>query len=126
MGSVLAASSPNPPPPASGGTPAPGLTVPPGFGMPPVSAVIPQTGESSAQQQESENALPNPGAFDECHRKCKGKRSRLEKNVYWSGMSVCSRFVLPVCVFSSEVFPLQMEGVKLVVNKGLSNHFQVS
>ncbi|KAL3984142.1 mitochondrial import receptor subunit TOM40B [Oreochromis aureus] len=95
MGSVLAASSPNPPPPASGGTPAPGLTVPPGFGMPPVSAVIPQTGEASAQQQESENALPNPGAFDECHRKCK------------------------------EVFPLQMEGVKLVVNKGLSNHFQV-
>uniref|UniRef100_A0AAX7VI66 Translocase of outer mitochondrial membrane 40 homolog, like n=1 Tax=Astatotilapia calliptera TaxID=8154 RepID=A0AAX7VI66_ASTCA len=63
--------------------------------MPPVSAVIPQTGETSAQQQESENALPNPGAFDECHRKCK------------------------------EVFPLQMEGVKLVVNKGLSNHFQV-
>lgn len=26
----------------------------------------------------------------------------------------------------SEVFPLQMEGVRLVVNKGLSNHFQVS
>lgn len=25
-----------------------------------------------------------------------------------------------------EVFPLQMEGVRLVVNKGLSNHFQVS
>lgn len=29
-----------------------------------------------------------------------------------------------LCV--SEVFPLQMEGVRLVVNKGLSNHFQVS
>lgn len=26
----------------------------------------------------------------------------------------------------SEVFPLQMEGVRLLVNKGLSNHFQVS
>lgn len=25
-----------------------------------------------------------------------------------------------------EVFPMQMEGVRLVVNKGLSNHFQVS
>lgn len=25
----------------------------------------------------------------------------------------------------TEVFPLQMEGVRLVVNKGLSNHFQV-
>lgn len=32
-----------------------------------------------------------------------------------------------VCMcFSSEVFPMQMEGVRLVVNKGLSNHFQVS
>lgn len=29
-------------------------------------------------------------------------------------------------VCPSEVFPLQMEGVRLVVNKGLSNHFQVS
>ena len=26
----------------------------------------------------------------------------------------------------SELFPVQMEGVKLTVNKGLSNHFQVS
>lgn len=32
-------------------------------------------------------------------------------------MSVCS---------VSEAFPLQMEGVRLVVNKGLSNHFQIS
>lgn len=32
-------------------------------------------------------------------------------------MSMCS---------VSEVFPLQMEGVRLVVNKGLSNHFQIS
>lgn len=28
--------------------------------------------------------------------------------------------------FFLDVFPLQMEGVRLVVNKGLSNHFQVS
>uniref|UniRef100_A0A3B5ADL8 Mitochondrial import receptor subunit TOM40 homolog n=1 Tax=Stegastes partitus TaxID=144197 RepID=A0A3B5ADL8_9TELE len=96
MGSVLAASSPNPPPPAPGTAAAPGLTVPPGFGMPPVSPVIPQTGATSGQQQEAENPLPNPGTFDECHRKCK------------------------------EVFPMQMEGVRLVVNKGLSNHFQVN
>uniref|UniRef100_A0A2I2YII4 Translocase of outer mitochondrial membrane 40 n=1 Tax=Gorilla gorilla gorilla TaxID=9595 RepID=A0A2I2YII4_GORGO len=40
--------------------------------------------------------LPNPGTFGECHRKCK------------------------------ELFPIQMEGVKLIVNKGLSNHFQVN
>ena len=74
MGSVLAASSPNPPPPAaSGGVAAPGLTVPPGFGMPPVSSVIPPTGLTTGEQPEAENPLPNPGAFDECHRKCKGK-----------------------------------------------------
>ncbi|XP_028289362.1 mitochondrial import receptor subunit TOM40B [Parambassis ranga] len=97
MGSVLAASSPNPPPPAASGSAAtPGLTVPPGFSMPPVSPVIPPAGEASGQQQEAESPLPNPGTFDECHRKCK------------------------------EVFPMQMEGVRLVVNKGLSNHFQVN
>ncbi|XP_008329299.1 mitochondrial import receptor subunit TOM40B isoform X3 [Cynoglossus semilaevis] len=97
MGGVLAASSPNPPPPVtSGAAPAPGLTVPPGFGMPPVSPVIPSTGADPGQQQEARTHLPNPGAFDECHRKCK------------------------------EVFPIQMEGVRLTVNKGLSNHFQVN
>lgn len=74
MGGVLAASSPNPPPPVtSGAAPAPGLTVPPGFGMPPVSPVIPSTGADPGQQQEARTHLPNPGAFDECHRKCKGK-----------------------------------------------------
>ncbi|XP_020653117.2 mitochondrial import receptor subunit TOM40B [Pogona vitticeps] len=40
--------------------------------------------------------LTNPGSFDELHRKCK------------------------------EVFPQQMEGVKLVVNKSLSSHLQVT
>uniref|UniRef100_A0A6Q2Z6K8 Mitochondrial import receptor subunit TOM40 homolog n=1 Tax=Esox lucius TaxID=8010 RepID=A0A6Q2Z6K8_ESOLU len=44
----------------------------------------------------AESSLPNPGTFEECHRKCK------------------------------EVFPIQMEGVRLIVNKGLSNHFQVN
>uniref|UniRef100_A0A8C5NDM5 Mitochondrial import receptor subunit TOM40 homolog n=1 Tax=Gouania willdenowi TaxID=441366 RepID=A0A8C5NDM5_GOUWI len=72
--------------------PSPGLTVPPGFTMPPVSTVVP----SAEQKEEWENPLPNPGGFDECHRKCK------------------------------EVFPMQMEGVRLTVNKGLSNYFQVN
>uniref|UniRef100_A0A8C0YUY6 Translocase of outer mitochondrial membrane 40 homolog (yeast) n=1 Tax=Cyprinus carpio carpio TaxID=630221 RepID=A0A8C0YUY6_CYPCA len=95
MGSVLAASSPNPPPvSASGGA---GLvTVPPGFTMPPVSAVPPSSGTQGQPGTDAESSLPNPGTFEECHRKCK------------------------------EVFPVQMEGVRLVVNKGLSNHFQVS
>ncbi|CAL8365566.1 unnamed protein product [Boreogadus saida] len=89
MGSVLAASSP--PPPVPGSVPAPGMTVPPGFGMPSVTPVLP-----AAEEAEAESPLPNPGAFEECHRKCK------------------------------EVFPAQMEGVRLTVNKGLSNYFQVN
>ncbi|XP_074785122.1 mitochondrial import receptor subunit TOM40B isoform X3 [Athene noctua] len=40
--------------------------------------------------------LGSPGSFDELHRRCK------------------------------EVFPQQMEGVKLIVNKTLSSHFQVT
>lgn len=70
MGSVLAASSP--PPPPSGGAAVPGLTVPPGFGMPAVSSVL-STADAAPGQQETEDSLPNPGAFDECHRKCKGE-----------------------------------------------------
>nr|XP_055066034.1 mitochondrial import receptor subunit TOM40 homolog [Misgurnus anguillicaudatus] len=99
MGSVLAASSPNPPPTTGGGS-APGgaglVTVPPGFTMPPVSSVPPSSGTQGQAGADTEGSLANPGTFEECHRKCK------------------------------EVFPVQMEGVRLVVNKGLSNHFQVS
>ncbi|XP_068952652.1 mitochondrial import receptor subunit TOM40B [Petaurus breviceps papuanus] len=43
-----------------------------------------------------EEPLPNPGSFDELHRLCK------------------------------DVFPVQMEGVKFIVNKVLSSHFQVT
>uniref|UniRef100_H3CD25 Translocase of outer mitochondrial membrane 40 homolog, like n=1 Tax=Tetraodon nigroviridis TaxID=99883 RepID=H3CD25_TETNG len=82
MGSVLAAGSPPPP-------------SPPGFGMPGLSSAISPT-DAGPGPRETAEPLPNPGAFDECHRKCK------------------------------EVFPLQMEGVRLLVNKGLSNHFQVN
>ncbi|XP_012685002.1 mitochondrial import receptor subunit TOM40B isoform X2 [Clupea harengus] len=97
MGSVLAASSPSPPVPPPGGSPgAAGLvSMPPGFTMPPVSPVSP-TGAPTAESEETDPPLPNPGAFEECHRKCK------------------------------EVFPMQMEGVRLTVNKGLSNYFQVN
>lgn len=73
MGSVLAASAPNPPPPASNAAAVQGLTLPPGFGMPPVSSVVSPSEVTPGQQLEAENPLPNPGAFDECHRKCKGK-----------------------------------------------------
>uniref|UniRef100_A0A669CZ80 Translocase of outer mitochondrial membrane 40 homolog (yeast) n=1 Tax=Oreochromis niloticus TaxID=8128 RepID=A0A669CZ80_ORENI len=97
MGSVLAAASPSPAPAVAGsGQGVPGLvSVPPGFTMPSVSSVPPAAG-SDQPTADAQASLPNPGSYDECHRKCK------------------------------EVFPLQMEGVRLVVNKGLSNHFQVS
>lgn len=91
MGNVLAASSPAPPP--AGSPPSSGLvTVPPGFTMPPVSGL----GTTAEKKEPQEERLPNPGTFEECHRKCK------------------------------ELFPMQMEGVKLTVNKGLSNYFQVN
>uniref|UniRef100_A0A4W5PQL0 Translocase of outer mitochondrial membrane 40 homolog (yeast) n=1 Tax=Hucho hucho TaxID=62062 RepID=A0A4W5PQL0_9TELE len=95
MGSVLAASSPTPPPaPGSGVVQgAPGLvSVPPGFSMP----SVPPPSVPGQPAGETGSPLSNPGTYEECHRKCK------------------------------EVFPIQMEGVRLVVNKGLSNHFQVS
>lgn len=91
MGNVMAASSPSPPP--AGSSPGPGLvSVPPGFTMPPVSGL----GQVAEKKETQEERLPNPGTFEECHRKCK------------------------------ELFPIQMEGVKLIVNKGLSNYFQVN
>ncbi|TNN89198.1 Mitochondrial import receptor subunit TOM40 [Liparis tanakae] len=95
MGSVLAAASPSPAPAAAGGSQGvQGLaSVPPGFTMPPLSSGLPASGQPMA---DADPPLPNPGTYEECHRKCK------------------------------ELFPPQMEGVRLVVNKGLSNHFQVS
>ncbi|EDO40660.1 predicted protein [Nematostella vectensis] len=45
---------------------------------------------------ENKDTSQNPGNFEELHKKCK------------------------------DVFPQPMEGYKLMVNKGLSNHFQVS
>ncbi|XP_023689078.2 mitochondrial import receptor subunit TOM40 homolog [Paramormyrops kingsleyae] len=98
MGSVLAASPQNAPPATSSSGSGGLVSVPPGFTMPPVSSLSPSgIGSTTSGQQsgDTEGSLPNPGTFEECHRKCK------------------------------EIFPLQMDGVKLVVNKGLSNHFQV-
>uniref|UniRef100_A0A8C6CRC0 Mitochondrial import receptor subunit TOM40 homolog n=1 Tax=Moschus moschiferus TaxID=68415 RepID=A0A8C6CRC0_MOSMO len=116
MGNVLAASSPPagpPPPPAPPlvGLPPPPPS-PPGFTLPPLGGGLgagagtsrgsertPRTAAASAGGTGDDGAcgcLPNPGTFEECHQKCK------------------------------ELFPIQMEGVKLTVNKGLSNHFQVN
>uniref|UniRef100_A0A3B3Z503 Translocase of outer mitochondrial membrane 40 homolog, like n=1 Tax=Poecilia mexicana TaxID=48701 RepID=A0A3B3Z503_9TELE len=51
---------------------------------------------SPRPQREAKNVLPNPGEFEQCHQKCK------------------------------EVFPTQVNGVRLVLNKTLSKHFQVN
>ncbi|XP_051845395.1 mitochondrial import receptor subunit TOM40 homolog [Antechinus flavipes] len=112
MGNVLAASSPpaGPPPPSGPGlvaAPPPLPPPPPGFTLPPMGGLsaasggrggVPGAPASGAPKpvDQASWCLPNPGTFEECHRKCK------------------------------ELFPVQMEGVKLTVNKGLSNHFQVN
>lgn len=74
MGSVLAAASPSPAPAAAGGGQGvPGLlSVPPGFSMLSVPSV-PQTSGSGQEAADSGSPLPNPGTYEECHRKCKGK-----------------------------------------------------
>lgn len=69
MGSVLAAASPSPSP-AAGNQGVPGLvSVPPGFTMPSVSS-LPQA--SGPETSGSDSSLPNPGSYEEFHRKCKG------------------------------------------------------
>ncbi|GCC39183.1 hypothetical protein chiPu_0023127 [Chiloscyllium punctatum] len=49
-----------------------------------------------AAAERRRRLLHNPGGFERLHRRCK------------------------------DVFPQQIEGVKLVINKDLSQHFQVS
>uniref|UniRef100_A0A3P9AGB8 Translocase of outer mitochondrial membrane 40 homolog (yeast) n=2 Tax=Esox lucius TaxID=8010 RepID=A0A3P9AGB8_ESOLU len=98
MGSVLAATPPPPTPSPGGGGVLGGTGL---LSVPPgfsMPPVSPVPPPTSPGQAAGESASPpsNPGTYEECHRKCK------------------------------EVFPMQMEGVRLVVNKGLSNHFQVS
>lgn len=115
---MLAAGSP--PPPSSAGAAVPGRALPPGFGMPGLSSAISPT-DAGPGPRETAEPLPNPGAFDECHRKCKGEREGPRSLLSSATRCVTCRRVL-VC---AEVFPLQMEGVRLLVNKGLSNHFQV-
>lgn len=78
MGSVLAATSPSPAPAAAAGNQGvPGLvSVPPGFTMPSVSSV-PQAPGSAEETSGSDSPLPNPGSYEECHRKCKGEKISL-------------------------------------------------
>nr|BAH71258.1 ACYPI001526 [Acyrthosiphon pisum] len=51
---------------------------------------------TTPQKLPPENRIENPGSVEELHKKCK------------------------------ELFPMTFEGIRLVINKGLSNHFFVS
>jgi len=81
---------------------APPLTppiVPPGMNVPPIAAPVPpptQHTPMGASPSAVKPEITNPGTFEELHRKCK------------------------------EIFPSPFDGFRLAVNKGLSNHFQVS
>ncbi|XP_002740532.1 mitochondrial import receptor subunit TOM40 homolog [Saccoglossus kowalevskii] len=83
MGNVYASGNPSNPP-----NPSP---------SPPVSAIgaMPTTVTSAMATRPKDEGLPNPGTFEDLHKKVK------------------------------ELMPMPFEGCKLMVNKGLSNHFQV-
>lgn len=76
-----------------------------GVSPPPIVLHPPQSGVSTVPAQDGHPELPkpiqplsadHPGSFEDVHKACK------------------------------DVFPTPFEGARLVVNKGLSNHFQIS
>ncbi|XP_043993951.1 mitochondrial import receptor subunit TOM40B isoform X2 [Gambusia affinis] len=84
---------------AASAAPAPPLlpgVVLPPLPPPPSAGSGSGSGSGSGPQREAKNVLPNPGAFEQCHQTCK------------------------------EVFPTQVNGVRLVLNKALSKHLQVN
>lgn len=87
--------------------PAGAVPNPPMMGMPPPPTSAPgqgKAGEPGAPQAPGGTAPPapptetdtGPGTFEDLHKKCK------------------------------DLFPVPFEGAKLLINKGLSNHFQIS
>ncbi|EFN71901.1 Mitochondrial import receptor subunit TOM40-like protein [Camponotus floridanus] len=78
------------------------LPPPPPYNPPPGPGLMPNLGKqdpSSADAYapaETTTRIENPGTIEDLHKKCK------------------------------DIFPINFEGAKLVVNKGLSNHFHIS
>ena len=60
------------------------------------SSAAPPAPPTPAEDKATKPVLENPGSMDELHKACK------------------------------DVFPVNFEGAKIMVNKGLSNHFQIS
>eukprot|EP00794_Sanderia_malayensis_P011233 gene11233-12412_t len=87
---------------AAGGVPQPPRGPPPASSgvtlppAPPMTAPAPESEQKPVAATTPEKSNGNPGSYEELYKKCK------------------------------DVFPTPYEGFKLVVNKGLSNHFQIS
>ncbi|XP_047097396.1 mitochondrial import receptor subunit TOM40 homolog 1-like [Schistocerca piceifrons] len=93
--------TPPPPPPQTTAAPTP-PPPPPTVGFPPAAPKAEDISSSKIQQigettgTSDTKGLENPGTVEDLHKKCK------------------------------DVFPAVFEGARLIVNKGLSNYFQVS
>lgn len=96
MGNVHAFSGPPTPPPP---------TTVPAFPKP----CPPESEETTAR-------FENPGPLEEIHNKCK---SKLVKMMLWKVLSFNYCYLL-------DVFPTCFEGARLMLTRGLSNHFQIS
>lgn len=59
--------------------------------------------------------VKNPGTMDDLHKKCKG--------FYWYILQ--SRLTNSYLILNADIFPSPFEGSKVIINKGLSNHFQI-
>lgn len=97
MGNVFAAGT------TGVSTPLPPLATPPpspaSAGADKTQSQTPTSPQAQAQAPDSPPQVPEdtgPGAFEDLHKKCK------------------------------DIFPVPFEGAKLLINKGLSNHFQIS
>jgi mitochondrial import receptor subunit TOM40 len=91
--------------------------------------------DESQSESKQKKPLDNPGTMEELHKRCKGKLRFAAIQHVLSGF-LCNfkinRFQPLICccflrlLLSLDVMPVFFEGAKLMVNKGLSNHFQVS
>lgn len=96
MGNVLASSGPSGRPSTAGTIAAPPPPPLPQQTMPPPQLGGPPIPPDAGSTQVSDSLDPNPGTMEDLHKKCK------------------------------DIFPVNFDGAKIMVNKGLSNHFQIS
>lgn len=104
MGASSSSSPPTPPGPTQQASPVPSTPSSPAGALPSAAfrpSVVPGAPPPSTDIGVAKDEAPSPaedtgpGTFEDLHRKCK------------------------------DIFPVPFEGAKLVINKGLSNHFQI-